>query len=105
MSQIVHITFEKITGLKGTIEGWFECDPETIDPRFPLVYRYNRLGHINFTNGENKVRLYFLTSDHWSWKQNFVEHIKHGVNLMITKIEQNYSGSGGSKKIYNHSPN
>jgi hypothetical protein len=100
VSQIVHITFEKLTGLKGTIEGWFECDPKSIDLQLPLVYRYSRLGHVNFTNGENKVRLYFLKSDPWQWKTNFVEHIKHGVNLLITRIEH-----GGGVTINSQPPN
>jgi hypothetical protein len=104
MSQIVHITFEKLTGLKGEIEGDFICDlrdSSRIDKRLPIIFKE---GHKDLM-GNNT--LLFTQGDEWftltvqdNQFQNYLEHFMYGVNFLIKSWSY-----GGGVTINSQPPN
>lgn len=78
MSQIVHIKFEKLTGLQGDIEGDFLVSGY-FDFRLPIVFVYH-VDHIGS---------FFTQNDHIfiirpiSGMQNYGEHFEYGMNLLV----------------------
>lgn len=89
---IVHIVFEKLTGLKGTIEGYFHHRSGTVDNRLPVVY----IGGSRFRQGEQIIILEPLTD-----KENYIEHLNYGVNLLIKE----WNGRGELLTVNNRNPN
>lgn len=99
-SEIVHITFEKLTGLKGTIEGWFECHPEAIDETIPLILINDDLPTLVFEQAEDNF--IYITPVEPVAIPNFKEHFQYGVNFLIK--EWSY-GRGASAIKHSISPN
>lgn len=102
MSQIVHITFEKLTGLKGEIEGWFMCDPKKIDISIPLVYRCNSI-----IIGKGALQFIFSQCNYYVGLEavggdinNYLEHFKYGTNFLIKSWSY-----GGGVTINSQPPN
>lgn len=101
MSEIVHITFEKLTGLKGTIDAVVECkDPGRIDLRLPIVY----IGYLGI-----QKRLVFRQTPNWFYMKlvdlagfkNYHEHFKYGTNFLIKE----WSNGRGEPIKHSNSPN
>lgn len=84
MSEIVHITFEKLTGLRGKLEGWFECDPKSIDQSVPIIFDRPKFGCVVFRQQGKDIRLFYPKGTAWTDKVSFVEHFRHGVNFLIS---------------------
>lgn len=99
MNQIVHITFEKLTGLKGTIEGDFICVPESIDAKLPLVFEADliHLGYFVFRQGEKDIPISPVSFEQYS---NYAGHFIYGTNFLIK--EWSY---GGGVRINSQNPN
>lgn len=97
--EIVHITFEKITGLKGTIEGDFHVTG-LVDFRIPLIY-LKVISGCEFLFRQGKDKVYLRPVDIESLG-NYKEHFEHGVNFLIK--EWSY-GRGDGIKITNQNPN
>lgn len=101
MSQIVHITFEKLTGLKGDIEGCFICDLadcDRINKALPVIFRE---GHKDIL-GNNM--LLFTQGNHWftltvqdNQFHNYLEHFLYGVNFLIKEWSYGSGVDTGSK--------
>lgn len=89
MLEVVHITFEKIAGLGGDIEGIVMCDrPERIDKNAPIIFR-----------GFTGIKMLFTQMDECFFLQivevksvaNFNEHFSYGTNFLIKE----WSNGGG----------
>lgn len=102
MSEIVHITFEKLTGLKGEIEGDFICDPQEIDQRLPFVFQNfnHELFWFWFSHNGKSIIISPTSSMSTEAIYNFLEHIKSGTNLLIKEWSH-----GGGVTINSQSPN
>lgn len=112
MSQIVHITFEKLTGLKGTIEGVFEFDPDLIDFEAPLVYASSAMivhmrngvatgmvtGNVIFSHNERFIMLEFLPNE--KNMKDYIQHFESGRNFMVKEMSY-----GGGVTINSQPPN
>lgn len=102
MSQIVHITFEKLTGLKGDIEGDFICihdNAEKIDPRLPIIldaYCISK-GSIVLRQGNTKIAVRPVESRFY---MNFLDHFRYGTNFLIKSWSY-----GGGVTINSQPPN
>jgi hypothetical protein len=107
MSEIVHITFEKLTGLKGTIEGTFIVSnfglwPKMVDTALPVVYLGDGMasgGEINMVFRQG-VQYFILQTFQPDGGENYFEHFEYGVNFLIK--EWSY---GGGVKINRVNPN
>lgn len=98
MSQIVHITFEKLTGLKGEIEGDFICHPETIDPTIPLILINDELPRLVFEQAEDDF--IYMQPANMNQFNNYKEHFKYGTNFLIKSWSY-----GGGVTINSQPPN
>lgn len=95
---LVHITFEKMTGLKGTFEGIFICDA-ALNQNLPIIfvaYLQSRNVYVFTQNGKYVYMRAANTSD----TLNYLEQFYYGVNFLIKEI----SGSGGGK-VHSQDPN
>jgi len=81
MAEIVHITFEKLTGLKGTIEGIFVCE-DKVDPSLPLVFNAFLMHNMTFVFTQDGKYIYMRLVN-WRDTVNYFEHFIHGVNFII----------------------
>jgi hypothetical protein len=104
VSEIVHITFEKLTGLKGMFEGDFECmSKDPIKEGDILVLRYvleDDHGFI-FSSGENEIALTFLRFE--NNKTDYLRHFSIGRNFLVSRLHT--YGGDGRVKINSQSPN
>jgi hypothetical protein len=102
MAEIVHITFEKLTGLKGSIEGEFVIT-NTKQLQGVYVFRSWTPSNILLTQGNDILLLHFLP--HLSLKEckNYREHFRSGTNLLI-KEWRSYDAGRGAEHI-SQSPN
>lgn len=102
MSQIVHITFEKLTGLKGEIEGWFTCNPDEIDTRLPLVFQnyHKELMYFYFSHNGKSIIINMPASEPYLVVLNFLQHLEYGTNLLIKSWSY-----GGGVTINSQPPN
>jgi hypothetical protein len=96
MPEIVHITFEKLTGLKGSFEGNFICY-DKLDPELPLVFNAFLLSNMEFVFTQNGQYVYMKLVN-WRESINYLEHFISGVNFLIK--EWSY-GSGVDTGIKN----
>jgi hypothetical protein len=94
MSEIVHITFEKLTGLKGTIEGEF------------IVSRPVKSGVVVYKGFNCRTKKFYFSGGmtilcaRKEDTADYSEHFSGAVNLLIAKY-----GRGGGVKINSQSPN
>lgn len=95
MSQIVHITFEKLTGLKGTFEGVFVCDNE-LDKCLPLVFNAFLLSKMEFVFTQDGKYVYMRLAN-WRESVNYLEHFIYGVNFLIKEWSYGSGVDTGSK--------
>lgn len=97
-SEIVHITFEKLTGLKGTIEGVFICE-DKLDASLPLIFNAFLIHGMTFvfTQGEQYV---YMKLVNWRDSVNYIEHFMYGRNLLIKKWS-----NGGGVRVSGQNPN
>jgi hypothetical protein len=95
--RVVHITFEKLTGLKGSFEGVFICDVE-LDPKLPLVFNAFLLSKSQFvfTQGGKYVYMQPVESIH---TLNYIEQFYHGVNFLIKE----WSYDSGARSVSTNS--
>jgi hypothetical protein len=101
MSQIVHITFEKLTGLKGEMEGYFIVDISgEVDKRLPMVFHSVDYANARFLFSQGGCTCIWLKPVDFFTYQNYLEHILHGVNFLIKSWSY-----GGGVTINNQSPN
>lgn len=101
MSEIVHITFEKLTGLKGTFEGVFVCDEE-LDVQAPLVFNAFMVHNSDFVFTQNGKYVYMKPLESM-FILNYIEHFLSGVNFNIAKWS--YGRGAGYNKSISNSPN
>lgn len=84
--KIVHITFEKLTGLKGTIDGWFKCDPNAVDSKLPIVFiTVCDLG-ITFRQNGKLLGFDFAGGKSIAERDNYAKHFRYGSNFLIKEI-------------------
>ena len=94
-TEIIHITFEKITGLKGTFEGDFICeDFHKLDKRLPLIFNAFIVSKGEFVFVQDG-RYFYMRPVNPGWTLNYVEHFYYGVNFLIKE----WSNGGGGIKI------
>lgn len=98
--EIVHITFEKLTGLNGTFEGVFICE-EKLDPKMPLMLDAFLLSKMEFVFLQDGRYVYMKLAN-WRESINYLGHFMYGGLLLIK--EWSY-GRGGGIKITNQNPN
>lgn len=108
MSEIVHITFEKLTGLKGTIEGDFIATnfglwSPMVDTSLPVIFLTDgplddSKGQLFFRQGEK----YFLLKALFM-NCNYREHFTSGTNFLIK--EWSYGRGAGYNKGISQSLN
>lgn len=83
MAEIVHITFEKLTGLKGTIEGDFNVDrPDLVNQELPIIFigLYKK----SFCFRQGPFKIYMDPVDKGvSVLANYFSHFRYGVNFLI----------------------
>lgn len=96
MSQIVHITFEKLTGLKGDIEGDFIIDHGKIDQESPLVFIafVTTTGNLVFNHGKSQL---WIRAVQFQDNINYFEHFRLSVNLIIKEWSYGSGVDIGSK--------
>lgn len=105
MSEIVHITFEKLTGLKGTIEGDFIAYnfglwDTLFDKSLPVVFLTDGpYGDLVFRQG---YKYFVLRPAQQKEIGNYSEHFKHGVNFLIKEWS---NGRGERITVNSQSPN
>lgn len=99
--EIVHITFEKLTGLKGTIEGYFIADPENINVKLPIIYEPELCFGFPFLTfsqlGTNITIRPAVMSD----LEDYKEHFERGTNFLIKELRY----GGGRIQTASQSPN
>jgi hypothetical protein len=106
-SEIVHITFEKLTGLKGTFEGTFECmslspvkEGDVIVLRYLLEDDYG----VIFSNGDVDFALLFLMFE--NNRMDYIRHFVIGRNFLISRLCSYGRGAeSGYNKNASQSPN
>jgi hypothetical protein len=81
---LVHITFEKITGLKGTFEGVFVSD-DMISKKLPLVFNAFILAQNQFVFTQGGKYIYLRPAESVS-TINFLQHFASGVNFLVKDI-------------------
>lgn len=82
--EIAHITFEKITGLKGTFEGVFVCD-QKLDETLPLVFKAWIQQSNKFVFSQDEQLVYLRPLD-LKDTLNFMEQFYYGVNFLIKQV-------------------
>jgi hypothetical protein len=99
MPEIIHITFEKLTGLPGTIEGYFLTDFNDSMPNYhsPIVFESFRMFRNEFTFRQD-CYLFILRPVSQTDVTNYLEHFYHGVNFMIKEWTVYGSGVGTGSK-------
>jgi hypothetical protein len=97
MPEIVHITFEKLTGLPGTIEGDFVCE-DKVDTRLPLILNAFLVHNMTFVFTQDEKYVYMKLVN-WRETVNYLEHFLYGRNLLIK--EWTVYGSGVDTGIKN----
>lgn len=93
---LVHITFEKITGLPGTFEGEFICD-NRLEKNMLLIFN-SFLADSTFVFTQDGKYI-FMRSVTPTASLNYLEHFYYGVNFLITEL------SGGITAGHKPSPN
>lgn len=81
---LAHITLEKITGLKGDVEGVFYVNGE-IKPELPLVFNSFLQADSTFVFTHNEQYVYLRPVETIS-TLNYLEHFYYGVNFLIKEI-------------------
>lgn len=89
MSQIVHITFEKLTGLKGEIEGDFIAYnyglfTPMVDLSLPVVFLTDGPNgdQTDFVFRQNE-KYFALRPVNQNERSNYEEHFTYGTNFLI----------------------
>jgi hypothetical protein len=100
MLDVVHIKFEKLTGLHGTVEGMFTGDMDKIKPELPLIFEAVLISHSTFVFRQDGQYIYLKPAD-FREVTNYLEHFRHGVNFLIK--EWSYGRGEGIK--HTGSPN
>lgn len=95
MSQIVHITFEKLNRIPGTIEGVFICDEE-LDTRLPLVFNAFLISKMEFVFVQDG-RYFYMKLANWRESINYIEHFLYGGPLLIKEWSHGSGVDTGSK--------
>lgn len=95
MSQIVYITFEKLTGLKGTFEGVFICEDE-LDARLPLLLNAFLISKMEFVFTQDGRYVYMKLAN-WRESLNYLEHFMYGGLLLIKEWSYGSGVDTGSK--------
>jgi len=95
----MYITFEKLTGMKGTIEGVFIGDPDSIDVRLPIIYNpYDEKdGILKFRQGAKWITLEPTCPYHL---MDYRNHFNMGINFLIKELRY-----GGGVRINSQNPN
>lgn len=93
---LIHITFEKITGLKGTFEGIFICDG-VINTALPLTFNSYLQERQEFVFTQDG-RYIFMRAANSSETLNYLEQFYYGVNFLISE-------SDGGGKIHSQDLN
>lgn len=96
MSQIVHITFEKLTGLNGDIEGVFLVDGHP-DERLPLVFEPTMSQDFEYFVFRQEKNYFVVTAVQSSENADFFSHFKFGMNLLIKEWSYGSGVDTGSK--------
>lgn len=78
---LVHITFEKLTGMKGTFEGVFYCN-QVISKEIPIVFSGYYLSNQEFVFTQDG-KYFFMRAVQPMETLNYFEHFFYGVNFMI----------------------
>jgi hypothetical protein len=82
MAKLVYVTFEKITGLSGDIEGVFLVDGNP-DTRLPLVFEPTVSQSSDIFVFRQEDNYFLLTAVQSSENEGFFNHFKFGMNLLI----------------------
>lgn len=103
MSQIVHITFEKLTGLKGEINGDFIAYnyglwSPMVDLSLPVVFLTSGPNgdYTDFVFRQNEKYFALRPANQNAWS-NYQEHFTYGVNFLIKEWSYGSGVDTGSK--------
>lgn len=106
--EIVHITFEKLTGLRGTVEGDFIAYNyglwhPIVDTSLPVIFLTEGPNgdHMDFVFSQSEKH-FVLRPINENERENYLEHFQYGMNFLIK--EWSY-GRGDGIKITNQNPN
>lgn len=103
MLEVVHITFEKLTGLKGTIEGDFirVADAGRDSVNRVLVFRGGDLYSVKFSEGDANFEFQFTPQLTIRERMDFYNHFAIGRNFLIKE----WSNGGGVRTDVNKNTN